>query len=157
MQEQVGSSEHKIIATFGAPNGSYDMADGSKVLQYSKSVRHIIPGITTTTPQTTYHSGTINSGYGSMGSYSGTSTAYITSQSPDLVIDENCNTSFFLNAQRVVVDFSFAGNGCLSEELDLSTAPARQANAIEACGHILPPGTVGHEFEACVKKQMGGS
>ena len=111
VQNWVGRSESDLVKTWGPPQSSYAMNDGSKVLQYFKSQSAYIPGYTYNTPVTTYHSGSV---YGSTGyNYlSGTSTTYVPKTTPGTFINTECTTNFIISSQGKVASFNFEGNSC---------------------------------------------
>ncbi|MDY0029904.1 MAG: hypothetical protein RBR86_08200 [Pseudobdellovibrionaceae bacterium] len=151
-----GMSEQFLVQDWGVPNNSYELNNGGKVLQYRRDDTYVVPGATTFSPQTTYNTGNIYGNNGLYGSYSGTSTTYTQSQAPDVVIRNFCETSFMLDQKRVVVDYTFAGSGCVApEETSSSFQTSKQAEAIRLCNQTLPTGTVGPKFQKCVAEITG--
>ncbi|WP_440984939.1 hypothetical protein ACQHIH_16135 [Xanthomonas sontii] len=104
-----------LIAAWGPPQSSYDLPDGSQVIQYIQSGNMTLPGMTYTMPQTTYQQGNV-SAYGSNGyangTYSGTSTSYVQQRMPDTNISLSCTTQFTVNPGGVITGFSYRGNNC---------------------------------------------
>ncbi len=70
-----------------------------------------------TTPQTTYQSGTV-SGPGGYGTYSGTSTTYVTRQTPTYNLDLWCKTRFIADSNGIIETWSWEGNDCVASAPD---------------------------------------
>lgn len=113
----VGQNVDLFVASWGPPNGSHTNADGSKVLQYVQSGSIYMPGTTITTPQTTYSSGSVYGNNGGYGTYSGSSTTYVTTTSPSYTIATNCRTKFFVSSSNRIQSWQAEGNNCVAEEL----------------------------------------
>jgi hypothetical protein len=115
----VGQHVDSLVSSWGPPRSSYQLSDGSKVIEYATSRNVQIGGYTTTVPQTTYNSGTVNA-YGSggyaYGNYSGTSTTYVQKTTPVQNIAMQCITRFTLDAQGVIRKWSWQGNDCKARD-----------------------------------------
>jgi hypothetical protein len=111
----VGSHADNLVTSWGPPQSSFQLSDGSTVIEYMRSGTVVVPGYTYTVPQTTYHSGT-TSAYGSRGSaygsYSGTSTTYVQQQTPSYTIDKWCKTRFTVNPNGIITRWGWEGNNC---------------------------------------------
>ena len=101
------------VSSWGPPQGSFKLSDGSLVIEYIRSRNAQIGGHTYTAPQTTYHSGTAYGSRGSAyGTYSGTSTTYVQKQTPTYNINLMCKTRFTVNPQGIITRWSWQGNSC---------------------------------------------
>ena len=105
----VGHSEDSLIASWGAPQSVYTMASGKRVIEYAQGTTVPIGGYTYTKPQTTYHSGMVG---GSL--YSGTSTQYVTEQTPTYNMQVWCKTSFIMDSNGTIESWRWSGNNCVS-------------------------------------------
>jgi len=111
----VGSHVDNLVATWGPPQGSFDLSDGGKVIEYINSRNVQMGGYTYTTPQTTYHSGNVSTyGYGgsAYGNYYGTSTTYVQEQTPVYNVNLWCKTRFTINSEGIITRWHWEGNNC---------------------------------------------
>lgn len=115
----VGASESAVVARYGPPRSSYTLTDGSRVIQYSRGGRAVIPGATTIEPVSTQTSGSFSVSQGAKlpahGTYNQTSTTYVQKQAPSTVIALSCTFNFMIGADGKVRSWSFEGNNCVSE------------------------------------------
>lgn len=113
MDSWLGVHVDELVSSNGPPDSTYPLSSGGHVLQYSRSRQMVMPGITYTTPQTTYHNGTASAygtgGYAS-GSYSGTSTTYVQKSSPATVLDLSCTTRFTVSKDGYITAWSTRGS-----------------------------------------------
>ena len=111
----VGDHADNLVSSWGPPQRSFNLSDGSTILEYTASRNIQTGGYTYTSPQTTYHSGS-TSAYGSGGSaygtYSGTSTTYVQKQTPTYNINLWCKTIFTANSNGIITKWSWKGNNC---------------------------------------------
>jgi len=112
----VGASVDSLVSSWGPPQSSFELSDGSKVIEYVSARNVQIGGYTYSSPQTTYHSGTA-SAYGSYGgsaygNYSGTSTTYVQKTTPVQNIAMSCKTRFTVNSSGIITKWSWQGNDC---------------------------------------------
>ena len=115
----VGSNVDNLVMSWGPPVNSYPLSNGGKVLEYSNQRNVQIGGYTTTTPQTTYNSGSANvygTGGSAYGTYSGTSTTYVQKTTPVQNIAMQCTTRFTVNAQGTITNWAWQGNDCRAME-----------------------------------------
>lgn len=110
----VGSNADMLVESWGPPDRSYALSDGSKVLEYDRSRMVSIGGFAYTTPQTSYTYGNINSMGGGMASYSGYTTSYVQRQTPVENVAMSCSTRFTVNPQNIIVRWAYQGNDCRS-------------------------------------------
>ena len=111
----MGTHVDNLISSWGPPQGSFKLSDGSMVVEYVNSRNVQMGGYTYTVPQTTYHSGTTSVyGYGgsAYGNYSGTSTTYVQQQTPTYNVNLFCKTRFTVNPQGIITRWSWQGNNC---------------------------------------------
>jgi len=117
----VGHNVDDLVSIWGAPESSYSLSDGGRVLQYSSQRNIQIGGYTTTEPQTTYKSGSINvygNGGSAYGDYSGTSTTYVQKTAPIQNFTRQCTTRFTVNARGVITKWAWQGNDCTARAPD---------------------------------------
>ena len=113
----VGKPEVAVISTYGAPDRSYGLQDGSRVIQYTKDRRVMLPGAVTTTPVRTNTTGnlTLNQGMTQTnGTYNQQSTTYVQQQGPGTSIRFSCTVIFTIDSSGVVKSWSSNGNDCRS-------------------------------------------
>ena len=106
----IGQSELELISVWGPPQSSYQASTNVKVIQFVSQSNVQIGGFTTTTPVTTYNTGSV---YGNNGSafYSGTSTSYVPTTTPIQNIALNCTTIFTIE-DGIVSNWKWKGNAC---------------------------------------------
>jgi hypothetical protein len=117
MDRFVGQSEAVVVGTYGPPQNSYVMNDGSKVLQYTRGSTMVIPGSTTYQPVTTNTSGNVTLNQGlqtTRGTYNQTSTTYVQQQAPGTPINLSCTVNFTIDKEGVVRQWRADGNHCVS-------------------------------------------
>ena len=107
----VGFHSDDLVSSWGPPQGFYKLSSGGSVLEYSRQRNMQLGGITTTTPQTTYHSGSTS--YGNL--YSGSSTTYVQTTSPTYNINAWCKTRFTTDSSGVIFNWTWEGNDCASK------------------------------------------
>lgn len=112
----LGSSESTLISSWGAPRNSYQMTNGSRALEYYSGANIPMGGYTWTTPQTTNYSGTINTmgDVNTYGSYSGTATQWVTTQTPIYNVQVWCKTTFIINPSGIIESWQAEGNNCVA-------------------------------------------
>jgi len=114
----VGSSEENLISTWGAPQSTYELNGGGKILTYENRRNVQIGGIPITKPVTTYSNGTINGDVNA--NYSGTSTTYVQSTTPVQNIAMVCTTRFTVR-NGIVQTWAWQGNACRAKAPDTDT------------------------------------
>ena len=111
----VGSPVDNLVSSWGPPQGSFELSNGSKVIEYVRSRNVQMGGYSYSSPQTTYNSGTA-SAYGTGGyanaTYSGTSTTYVQKQTPTYNVAMSCRTRFTISKEGIVKKWSWEGNDC---------------------------------------------
>jgi hypothetical protein len=119
----VGSGADQLVRSWGPPQNSYTLSDGSKVFEYVSSRNVKRGGITYTEQQPTYYSGS-TSAYGSSGfgygTFSGTSTTMVQKTTPAYNVNLFCKTIFNIDNNDTIKSWSWEGNNCksnLPEEL----------------------------------------
>lgn len=125
----VGSTDSNLIDAWGPPDNTYTMSDGRTIVTYSRSQTTVLPGITYTTPQTTYSNGTINGDVNA--SYSGTTTTYVQHQGPAQVFTKVCVTRFTVSQDHHIESWRWEGNACKArapstEDTDISQTQDKQ-------------------------------
>ena len=111
----VGVHVDNLVSSWGPPQGSFGLSDGSTVIEYIRSRNAQVGGYTYMAPQTTYHSGHA-SAYGTgglaYGTYSGTSTTYVQRQTPTQNINLLCKTRFTVSPNGIITRWGWQGNDC---------------------------------------------
>jgi hypothetical protein len=118
MDQFIGQSEALVVGTYGPPQSSYVLNDGTKVLQYTRGGTILMPGATTSQPVTTNTKGnvTVNQGMRTTtGTYNQTSTTYVQQQSPGVPINLSCTVNFTVDREGIVRRWSAEGNHCVSQ------------------------------------------
>lgn len=118
MDNFVGQPESVVVGTYGPPQNSYVMNEGSKVLQYTRGNTIVMPGATTYQPVMTNTSGyvTVNQGTrAASGNYNQTSTTYVPHQSPNIPINLSCTVNFTVDKDGIVRRWHAEGNHCVSK------------------------------------------
>jgi hypothetical protein len=105
----IGSSEDSLIESWGAPQRSYKMSSGKKIVEYIKGRSVPIGGWSTTVPETTYHTGSVGNT-----TYDGMSTTYKTETSPVTILNFSCKTSFIIDVSGQIETWRYEGNNCVS-------------------------------------------
>lgn len=95
LNSYTGRPEAELISGWGPPQSSYQLGDGSKVLQYVNSGTAYIPGNQTITT-TTY-------GHQSFSTVSGMGP---------MMIAKQCTVRWTVGANGVVSNWSYEGNAC---------------------------------------------
>lgn len=101
-----GQHVDELITSWGPPNGSAELSDGGKVLEYATN--RTIPFFLPNTRNTT---GTFSTFGGVMGTYSGRSTG-----SKMVPIALSCVTRFTISSEGYISDYSFEGGDCTAYE-----------------------------------------
>ena len=106
----VGQSEQSLLMSWGSPvNVAY--TNGGKVITFRQSGQYITP--TQTNVQTNAYGQATYDPYGAYASGSATTRATTTGGQ---VITFWCETSFFIDSDGTVVQYSFRGNNCVADE-----------------------------------------
>ncbi len=113
----VGFHIDDLVSSWGPPQGSFKLSDGSMVLEYTQTRNVQMGGDTYSSPQTSYHSG-LASAYGSTGSaygtYSGSTTTYVQKQTPTYNLNLWCKTRFTANPNGIITKWRWQGNNCIA-------------------------------------------
>jgi len=118
MDRFIGQSEALVVGTYGPPQNSYVLNDGTKVLQYTRGGTILMPGVTTSQPVTTNTTGsmTVNQGMRTTtGTYNQTSTTYVPQQTAAVPINLSCTVNFTVDKEGIVRRWSAEGNHCVSQ------------------------------------------
>lgn len=106
MDSWVGAHADDLVASWGAPDGFYENADGSRVLRYSSSSSYYVPGTTYSNPVTTY-------------GWDGTfTTSYSSYTTPGYTVNSSCTSTFFTDLSLYIVRWTAEGNDCVAEETE---------------------------------------
>lgn len=114
----VGGPEAAVVSTYGPPQSSYVLADGSRVIQYTRGGQMVIPGATTSTPVTTNTTGTVTVNQGAnqtIGVYSAKSTTVVEQPGPSTPVQFACTVNFTVSAAGVVQSWTAHGNHCVAD------------------------------------------
>lgn len=112
-----GQHVDRLIEEWGVPKGTYPTSDGGKVIEFERTENIDVPAITTYSPSTTYHTGTITNAAGGYATYSGTSRSNGLTTTPGYTITESCSTTFWIKPNGYVRKTEAKGNGCKAEEM----------------------------------------
>ncbi len=118
MDRFIGQPEGLVVGTYGPPQNSYVLNDGTKVIQYMRGGTILMPGVSTSQPVTTNTTGsmTINQGVRTTtGTYNQTSTTYVQQQGPAVPINLSCTVNFTVDREGIVRRWSAEGNHCVSQ------------------------------------------
>ena len=118
MDNFIGQSERVVVGTYGPPQNSYVLSDGSKVIQYTRGGSVIIPGTTTYKPVTTNTYGNVTLHQGlrtTTGAYNQTSTTYVQQQAPSTPINLSCTVNFTIDKDGIVQRWNAEGNHCVTK------------------------------------------
>ena len=108
LESWIGLPIDRLVAAWRTPDKSFRKRDGGGFYTWHEQRTVMLSG--GTTPQTTYHSGTV---YGSDSKrYSGTSTTYV--QNPPVPLHLSCRTTFETDASGKIISWSYKGNDCRS-------------------------------------------
>lgn len=114
----IGGSEARLVANLGAPQSSYNLQDGGRVLQFTRSTSMVLPGATTTEAVRSNTQGNMTVQQGlrqSTGNYSQQTTTYVPVKGPDTVIPLSCTVNFVVDARGTVQSWSSTGNHCVAQ------------------------------------------
>jgi hypothetical protein len=110
----IGASESEIVAKWGPPQATYNLADGGKVVTYIKSDSTVtIPGVQTTQAVTSYQSATFTGDL--KGSYSGYTTTYVPTTTPSTTIRRYCRVDVLIQNGRGM-SWRTQGNDCTATD-----------------------------------------
>lgn len=101
LQQWIGAPENELVSTWGAPDSSYAMDDGSKILTWRRSRTEYRPGEIYTILETHIVDGTKQ-------------VVPITRQYPDQTVTYECTTNFTVGADGKVRRYTYSGNDCLA-------------------------------------------
>jgi len=111
----VGFHVDNLVSSWGPPQSSFKLSDGSVVIEYVNSRYAQVGGYRYTAPETTYRSGSISTsgtGGSSSGTYADTSTTYVQKQAPVYTVHLICKTRFTVHPQGIITKWSWQGNNC---------------------------------------------
>jgi hypothetical protein len=114
----LGQPESRVVSAYGPPQSIYTLADGSRVIQYSRGGSMVLPGATTMQPVTTNTAGnlTLNQGMRqTTGQYNQQSTTYVPQQAPSTTVQFSCTVNFTIGPDSVVREWSANGNRCVAD------------------------------------------
>ncbi len=114
----VGQPEGVIVGTYGPPNAAYALADGSRVIQYTRGSQVMLPGATTYQPVTGRTTGNVTLTQGSSmttGTYSQQTTAMVPVQQPGTQLTMFCTVNFTIDSGGVVRSWNANGNRCVAD------------------------------------------
>jgi hypothetical protein len=104
LQSWIGAHVDDLVLSWGPPQASFDLSTGGKVLQYEESRNVYVPGVSYSTPVTTYQPGL----YGALIP----STTYVQQQTPGENHTYSCKTTFTADKNGVIYDWRWEGNDC---------------------------------------------
>jgi hypothetical protein len=113
----VGQPEAALVGTYGPPQASYTLADGSRVLQYTRGGQVLLPGATTYQPVTSSTAGNLTLNQGARqttGTYTQQTTSMVPVQQPGVPLNLACTVNFTVDAAGTVRQWSASGNHCVA-------------------------------------------
>jgi len=117
MNQYVGRSEAELVGKLGPPQSVYVLADGTRIMTYTRGSTMLLPGAITTTPVTTNTTGQLNVTSGAQqgyGTYTQRSTTYVQQQAPSTAVNVYCTVHFTLHPKGYVQSWRSEGNNCVS-------------------------------------------
>ncbi len=116
----VGQPELVVVSTYGPPQSSYTLGDGSKVISYTRGGTVMLPGYSYNQPVTTNTTGhmTLNNGLGTWpttGNYTSTSTTYVPQQTAATPLQVSCTVNFTVDRDGVIRQWTASGNNCVAQ------------------------------------------
>jgi len=95
----IGASERALVLEWGAPDASYTLLDGSRVLTWRRTRTMQEPGPIHVTTETRIVDGQ-------------PVEAAVTRQEPAIAVEYRCATNFEIDPDGYVVHYTYQGNGC---------------------------------------------
>lgn len=117
----LGGPESAVIQAYGVPQSSYVMADGDRVISYTRARQVVLPSWGGTQAVTTNTQGTMDiyrpgQAAPTTGNFTARSTTYVPTQVPDTVIPLSCTVNFTVSATGFVTQWSASGNHCVAQK-----------------------------------------
>lgn len=110
LQTWVGEHVDALVASWGPPDSSFDLASGGKVITYEETRNVYIPGSSHSIPITHVSRNPDGSIV--------TSTTYLQHHTPDQNYQKSCKTSFTINGDGVVMEWNWEGNDCIADAVN---------------------------------------
>jgi hypothetical protein len=110
----VGKDLDSLVVAWGPPAGTFQLSDGSTLVEYVEERNAQVGGYSYTVPETTYQTGSVYTNNGVSGVYTGTSTSYVQHTTPRTNVHLLCKTRFKVDAEGIIRDWSWSGNNCVA-------------------------------------------
>lgn len=115
----IGSGESQLVAAWGPPDSFYVTPDGDRVLTYRRSRTVTGGGYPISYPVTQDTYGTVTGADGSLGTFSGTTTTYVTQTTPVYSQTFRCITHFTVRKKTgQIATWRWRGNDCVAVPQD---------------------------------------
>lgn len=118
MNRFIGQPEAAVVGTYGPPQAAYQLADGSKVIQYTRGGTVMLPGATTYVPVQSSTTGTMTLNRGlaqTTGNYTQQTTTTAPVQGAGTPLTFSCTVNFTIDPAGVVRQWAAQGNHCVSD------------------------------------------
>lgn len=114
MNTWVNRPTDELFMNWGSPTNMIPLSDGGQILEYVKVWQSVTNPSTYVLPVPNNGSGTVNVGSQSA-SYNTYNTQYVPVSVPGSVENYRCTTRFKVGANKMIVQATWDGNGCLSD------------------------------------------
>jgi hypothetical protein len=117
MDSFIGQPEKVVISSYGVPQGSTELKDGSKVLRYTRGSKIVVPQVTTMQPAATASSGSLMMDQGmrqTTANYTQQSPSNIRGQGTGTRIALTCTITFTVGSDGIVRRWNASGDQCES-------------------------------------------
>lgn len=101
LQQWIGAPEAELVNTWGAPDSSYKMDDGNKILTWKRSRTEYRPGEIYTILETHIVDGAKQ-------------VVPVTRQDPGYTVTYECTTNFTIGTDGRVRRYTYSGSDCLA-------------------------------------------
>jgi hypothetical protein len=118
MDRFIGLPESFVVGAYGPPQASYTLADGTRVIQYTRGQTVNLQGPATTVPVVTNSTGNITLQQGmrtTTGTYNQTATTYVQQPGQVTPVQLSCTVNFTIDREGIVRRWAANGNNCVSQ------------------------------------------
>ena len=124
LQAWVGQSASQLETTWGAPQHTHALADGKRILEYSRESVAPTSGAIYSMPLTLVHAGngnlSVSNGFSSYPIYPGPAVNPLRRPTASQNLPVNtCTTRFTVSKDNLVTDWSWQGNNCRASAYDI--------------------------------------
>ena len=123
MNSFIGQPQSALIARYGLPEASMQLATGETIMQYTRGSVMVMPGATTVQPVVSTTTGTVTTpvpiGAGVLpaqtSQFEARTTTYQTQQAPSTQVQFWCTVRFTVSPAGVVTTWAAQGNYCVAQ------------------------------------------